>query len=331
MSEPRVSVILPVRDGGAFLQPAVDSILGQTLADLELLVVDDHSIDGAIGDLRKDPRLRLLRSEGNGVAQAFRAGMQRARGKYIARMDADDIALPRRLELQLGLLERDAGIGIAGGCVRFFGSGGVAEGNRRYQGWLNSVRSPGGIRRALFIESPIPNPTAMFRREVLHRLGGYRNCGWPEDYDLFLRADAAGISMAKPEETVLEWRDHPARLTRNDPLYARERFQAAKAHFLARHRLPQGEILVWGAGPTGKRFHDLLAAEGVETVGFIEVHPRRIGGTKRGRPVHPVAKLAEHGCAFVVVAVGARGARGEIRAFMQQLGRKEGTDYLFVA
>ena len=131
MSEPRVSVILPVRDGGAFLQPAVDSILGQTLADLELLVVDDHSIDGAIGDLRKDPRLRLLRSEGNGVAQAFRAGMQRARGKYLARMDADDIALPRRLELQLGLLESDAGIGIAGGCVRFFGSGGVAEGNRR--------------------------------------------------------------------------------------------------------------------------------------------------------------------------------------------------------
>ena len=336
--KPLVSVILPVRNGGRWLATAVDSILGQTLADLELIVVDDHSDDGALAGLPgRDPRLRLLTNPGRGVSSAFNAGFTVSRAPLVARMDADDIALPPRLERQVRYLEEHPAIDICGCCVEIFlgdapGERSPAGGNRRYQAWLNACCAPDAIRRELFVESPIPNPTAVFRREALRRLGGYREPGWPEDYDLFLRADAGGLRMGKPDGVLLRWRDHGRRLTRSDPRYARERFQAAKAHFLARARLRPGvPVVIWGAGPTGRQMHDLLNGEGVSTEGFLDVHPRRIGGQKRGLPVWPIEHLDQLGDRFVLVAVGAAGARRRIRDFMTARGRLEGSDYLFVA
>lgn len=333
MKAPLVSVVLPVRDGGAWLAGAVDSILAQSLRELELIVVDDGSRDGAPARLaRDDARLSVVAAAGRGVASAFNTGLARARGPYVARMDADDIALPERLRRQVEYLESRPDVALCGACVEIFSDDGVQGGNRRYQGWLNACREPDTIRRELFIESPIPNPTALFRAEALRRLGGYADPGWPEDYDLFLRADAAGLRMGKPEGVLLRWREHGGRLTHTDGRYARDRFQAAKAHYLARHRLPAGApVIVWGAGPTGRSLHDLLAAEGVGVAGFLEVHPRRVGGLKRGRPVWPPERLATEREAFVLAAVGAAGARPRIRAFMDGLGRVEGEDYLFVA
>lgn len=330
---PAVSVILPVRDGGAYLGEAVGSILGQSLADLELIVVDDHSRDGSVRDLGSDDaRLLRLDCEGRGVSDAFNTGLARARGRYVARMDADDIALPDRLQHQVDYLESRPDVAICGACVEIFGVQGVAEGNRRYQAWLNACRHPETIRRELFIESPIPNPTAMFRREAIHRLGGYGSPDWPEDYDLYLRADSLGMKMGKPGGILLRWRDHGSRLTRSDPRYGLERFQAAKAHFLSRCRLPDGvPVVLWGAGPSGRLMHDLLAAEGVAVEGFLDVHPRRIGREKRGLPVWPIEAVGERSDTFILVAVGARGARGKIRAFLSERQLTEGERFLFVA
>ena len=330
---PLVSVVMPVRDGGPHLAPAVASILAQTHRDLELIVVDDGSRDTAVSRLpREDERLRALQSEGEGVSAAFNTGMAQARGEFVARMDADDIALTHRLETQLAYLLEHPGVALCGGCVEIFAADGVAGGNRRYQAWLNACRAPGVIRRELFIESPIPNPTAFFRRETLETLGGYADPSWPEDYDLFLRADAMGMAMGKPDAVVLRWREHDRRLTRTDPRYAIEAFQAAKIHYLARHRLEPGiEPVIWGAGPTGRLTHDLLEREGRPVRGFLEVHPRRIGGEKRGLPVWPIEWLESHRDAFVLAAVGAAGARSRIREYLGRLGRVEGEDYLFVA
>jgi glycosyltransferase involved in cell wall biosynthesis len=334
---PLVSVVLPVRDGGAWLVEAVDSVLGQSLSDLELLVVDDHSRDGAPQRLpRRHPRLRVLCNRGRGVSSAFNTGFAASKGEFVARMDADDISLPERLERQVQFLEAHPDIDICGACVEIFvedgARGGRPEGgNRRYQQWLNSCRSPEAIHRERFIESPIPNPTAMFRRAALTRLQGYADPDWPEDYDLFLRADALGMHMAKPDGVLLRWREHGGRLTRRDPRYAAARFQAAKAHFLARGGLAGAEpVVIWGAGPGGRLMHDLLRAEGVAIRGFLDVHPRRVGGEKRGLPVWPLEQANRAGEALILVAVGAAGARVEIRRFLQQWGRVEGHDFLFV-
>jgi glycosyltransferase involved in cell wall biosynthesis len=329
---PAVSVILPVHNGGEYLAAAVSSILGQSFHNLELLLVDDRSDDGAIAGLDTwDERLCILNSKQSGVAGAFNYGLARARGSFIARMDADDLSLPERLAQQLDYLESHPGVDICGGGVEIFSDQVLGAGNLRYQDWLNNCRSPEKIRRELFIESPIPNPTAMFRRDAIDRLGGYRNPDWPEDYDLFLRADAAGMRMGKPDGVVLKWREHGQRLTRTDPRYDIARFQAAKAHFLVSQRLRGRSIVIWGAGPTGTLMHDLLKSEGAVIQGFLEVHPRRIGGSKRGLPVWAIDHVSELNDEIVLVAVGAAGAREEIGAYMLERGKKEGPDYLFVA
>lgn len=327
-----VSVILPVHNGGDFLGTAVDSILRQSFTALELILVDDHSNDSAIRELpTSDSRLIVLKSPGRGVSKAFNAGLARAAGRYIARMDADDISLPGRILRQLEYFETHPEIAICGTCVELFSGQELGGGNARYQSWLNACRTPEQISRELFIESPIPNPTAMFRKDVLLRLGGYQDPEWPEDYDLFLRADALGMRMGKPEETLLLWRDHPGRLTHNDHRYGRGKFQAAKASFLSRHRLKdKGPVLIWGAGPGGRTFHDLLQAQGTPVKGFLDVHPRRIGGQKRGLPVWPIGSLGQMKEDFTLVAVGSAGVRPKIRKFMSDLDRIEGEHYLFV-
>jgi len=335
---PVVSVILPVRNARSWLRQAVDSILSQTFERLELLVVDDHSDDGSIGQLPgDDPRLRVLRNPGRGVSSAFNVGFAQSRGEFIARMDADDIALPERLETQLHYLRTYSDIDICGACVEIFvddGADGAAPagGNRRYQAWLNACRSPEAIRRELFIESPIPNPTALFRRDALQQLGAYGDPDWPEDYDLFLRADRSGMRMGKPDGVLLRWREHGQRLTRQNPRYEWARFQAAKAHHLARGRLATlSSVVIWGAGPSGRLMHDLLSAEGMAVSAFLDVHPRRVGGEKRGVPVWSVDRVGELEAHFILVAVGAAGARARIRDFLAERGREEGRDYLFVA
>jgi len=329
---PAVSVILPVHNGGDYLADAVSSILSQSLRKLELLLVDDRSDDGAIARLDvADERLFILSSKQAGVSGAFNSGLASARGKFIARMDADDLALPERLALQLDYLETHPEVDICGGVVEIFSDQVLGAGNLRYQDWLNRCRSPAKIHRELFIESPIPNPTALFRREAIEQLGGYRDPDWPEDYDLFLRADAAGMRMGKPDGVVLRWREHGQRLTRTDPRYNIACFQAAKAHFLVSQRLHGRPVIIWGAGPTGTLMHDLLDSEGAVIQGFLEVHPRRIGGRKRGLPVWPVDHVTELDDEFVLVAVGAAGAREEIGAYLLEHGKKEGPDYLFVA
>ena len=329
---PLVSVVLPVRDGGDYLSQAVDSILSQTFENLELLLVDDHSTDGAIPALDKsDPRLKILKSHGQGVVDASDTGFAHCLGEYIARMDADDISLPGRIYHQLDYLGRNPSIDIAGCCVEIFSEQGIQGGLKRYQKWLNSVRTPEQVHHQIFIESPLPNPGLMFRQAALQQLGGYRNKQWPEDYDLLLRADAAGIQMGKPEPVLLRWREHERRLTHTDSLYKRENFMQAKSHFIVHHRLHGRSVVIWGAGPTGRLMFDLITAEGGKTEGFIEVHPRRIGGQKRGLPVWPIKKVESLGGAMLLIAVGAAGARQEIESYLRKHDKIPGRDYLFVA
>jgi len=130
---------------------------------------------------------------------------------------------------------------------------------------------------------------------------------------------------------LLRWREHGTRITHTDKLYSRDRFQRAKAHFLVHQRLKNRNVIIWGAGPSGRLMHDLIVTEGGVVEGFIEVHPRRIGGQKRALPVWSVDKVDEPELPMVLVAVGAAGAREEIRAFMLEHKMHEGQDYLFVA
>jgi glycosyltransferase involved in cell wall biosynthesis len=327
-----ISVLMPVRNAGQYLLPAVNSILKQSYSELELIVIDDHSDDGALRQLPPDPRIRVYGNEGDGLVDALNTGIACARGQFIARMDADDIAHPKRLAKQRAYLQAHPQVAICGTQVKIFTDEGLPDpGFRYYEQWINDLCSPEAIHRELYIESPIPHPSAMFRKSVFEQLEGYRHQPWAEDYDLWLRADAAGMEMGKVPELLLFWRDWPARTSRTDDMYALKRFQQAKAFYLSRRYREATPLYIWGAGKTGKILFDCLNEYGCAIEGFIEVHPRRVGGEVRGRPVSPVEAIPDLVQGMILVAIGAKGVREKVRQKMREFGRTEGNDFLFVA
>ncbi|PWG63864.1 glycosyltransferase [Spiribacter halobius] len=325
---PAVSVVLPVRDGGHCLATAAASILDQTRPDLELLVVDDGSRDGAVAALPPEPRLRRLAARGRGIVAALNTGLAAAQAPVIARMDADDVARPDRLARQLALLQAEPDVDIVGAEVRIVTDhGSPGAGYRRYEAWINDLRTPSAIAAAMFVESPIPHPTAVMRRTALERLGGYREAPWAEDYDLWLRAHLAGCRMAKPAGVLLDWHDGPHRLSRRDPRCSDAAFTAARAHYLIRGPAARRPLVIWGAGTYGGRLCDALVREGGDVRAFIDIDPRRIGGHKRNRPVQgPGDPLPPR--ALVLAAVRSAGARERIAAHLTGRGLREGTDFI---
>ncbi len=335
MPTPRVSVLLPVHDAAGTLGESLASLAAQDVDDFEIVLVDDGSRDGSAAlarDLWPDERLRVVSPGRVGLVAALNVGLASCRAPLVARMDADDRADSRRLRLQAELLDGRPEVGIVGSQVRCFASAGVADGYRRYETWINGLVTHEAMVREIFVESPRAHPSVMMRRELVAALGGYHDRGWPEDYDLWLRAVRAGARLAKVPEVLLEWRDEPGRTSRRDPAYAADAFLRCKAHHLARWPLPLARpVVLWGAGPIGRRLGRYLRAEGVRIAAVIDIDPRKVGGRRGGAPVVAPEALGSMASPFVLTAVGSPGARGEIRGHLAARGLREGEDFLCAA
>lgn len=330
-----VSVLLPYRNAAATLAEALHSILAQTYSQFELIAIDDGSSDSGPALVTRlaaqDRRIRPLATSGVGIARALNAGLGIAHGETIARMDADDRCEPDRLKRQVEALEQAPAVGALGTLVRGFPAEHLGEGMQRYIEWQNSIVSPEQHASQLFIESPLCHPSVVLRRTALDQTDGWRDLPGPEDYDLWLRLDALGWQLAKVPEVLLHWRHAPGRATFADDRYSPERFRELKAHYLARKLASvQRPIWVWGAGPTGKRMARALEARGISPSCFIDIDPRKIGRCARGRPIVAMDQLGQQEC-FVLVAVGARGARNLIGPALGAKGLVQERDYLFVS
>jgi glycosyl transferase family 2 len=247
-------------------------------------------------------------------------------------MDADDVAHPERLAVQLEALAAGPELAAAGARVSLFPRRHVREGMRRYAAWLNGLVAPALVERDLFVEAPLVHPAAVVRRDALERAGGWRDGPFPEDYDLWLRLAEGGGRLTNVPRTLLAWRESAGRLTRTDPRYALARHVALKCAFLARGPLAgRREVALWGAGETGKAFADALRAEGIDVALFVEVDRRKIGQRLRGAPVVSFEDVGRVRGLPLLVAVGAPGARDLIRAELARSGFREGPDFRCVA
>jgi glycosyltransferase involved in cell wall biosynthesis len=342
---PLVSVLLPYRQAADTVEAALESVLAERDVDLEVIAADDGSTDDGPARVERlaarDARIVTLATGGVGIARALTAAAAAARGELLARMDGDDLSVGGRLARQADALLRDPGLAVVGVRVEAFADGPVGEGMQRYVAWLNAIVTPEDHAREIFVESPLCHPSVTIRRSAFASVGGFRDTRWAEDYDLWLRLDAAGHRMAKIPELGLRWRHRPGRATFADPRYAIRRFIDAKGHYLAARlrgdpagrlpgqpRWPPGRpVAVWGAGKTGRRMAAALARNGVRAELFIDIDPRKIGRVAQGAPIVDPSRL-ERGRFTVVVAVGARGARALIREHLDAAGFVEGEDYV---
>lgn len=335
MTAPLVSVLLPAFDAEATLASALFSIARQTLRDFECVVVDDGSRDRTAAIARafaaRDPRFSTTSIEHAGVVGALTHGLARCRGRYVARMDADDLSHKRRLEQQIALLEEHPELAGAGSHVWMFPRRTLTAGLASHERWLNSLSDPASVARDAFVESPIVHPTLCIRREVL-AAHGYRDAGWPQDYDLVLRLLASGARLAVVPQKLLGWRDGPGRVTRTADYTRRERLVACKAHYLAAGFLAQSpRYVLWGYGDTGRTLCRALFAHGKHPEAIVELHPRRIGQRIAGAPVIEPAGLPQRRGSAIVISVSGIAARTEARARAAALGLCEGRDFVVAA
>jgi glycosyltransferase involved in cell wall biosynthesis len=327
-----------VRDARTTLPACLRSLGAQTLHAHEVIAVDDGSSDDSRALLEQwaafDPRVHVVAQEAEGLVAALNRALGHARAPLLARMDADDLCHPRRLELQVQALAADASLTAIGSRVGLLADEGARnDGMRAYVDWQNGLLTHEAIARDLYVESPLVHPSVTLRAGALRALGGYRAFDGPEDYDLWLRGFAAGWRFAKHPETLLDWRDRPDRLTRSDPRYGEDRFRALKADALVRSRLGSGRgVVLWGAGPIGKAWSKELRARGVTVAAFVEVDPGKIGQVVHGAPVVSVAgaEALSRG-PLHLACVGQAAARARIRAEAARLGLAEPEDLVAVA
>lgn len=332
---PRISILMPVRNEAAFLPAALKSLTQQSLRDWELIAVDDGSSDNTPAILamaaRMDHRIRVIRRDGGGLVAALNCGLAACRAPLLARMDGDDICHPKRLELQATYLDTHIDTGLVACNFRHFPRNTLKQGLLYYETWQNALVNHELIQRDLFVESPFVHPSIMTRRGLIEAAGGYRDCGWAEDYDLWLRMAYMGIRFTRVPYPLFFWRDHPDRATRTMIEYSASAFRACKLYHLCQGFLKNTQkVIIAGAGLEGRAWQRLLADKGISVSGWVDVDPRKIGRILHGAPVMSVDQLGtQHGP--IIVAIGVRGAREQFRELVRPLSLNEGLDFICVA
>ena len=210
MNKPSISVILAVYNGSQFIKDAIQSMLDQSYADFEFIIVDDGSTDSTseIVASFNDPRIKYEKREHAGLVPSLNYGLSIAEGKYVARMDADDYSLPSRFEKQVSLLEEHSEIVVCGSWAII-----VDKENREIGTYSYPRVKSKEIRLYAIRGNPFIHPTTMYRREVILKAGGYRRF-WKhtEDYELWTRI-IYKHQVANIPEPLLNYRIHEGQIT----------------------------------------------------------------------------------------------------------------------
>lgn len=206
---PLVSILMPVYNTAPYLREALDSMLSQTFTDFELIVLNDCSPDDAeaILDTYTDPRIVRYKGEKNaGLSNVLNVGLSIARGKYIARMDSDDISLPNRLQVQVDYLETHPEIDLVSVGMQLFGA--------KEEVWIRE-QNPEKVKINALFHSPILHASSVWRKDSFEKQDlRFRQEMVPaEDYDLWARALLKGLKLVNLPDVLYKYRTHPNQAT----------------------------------------------------------------------------------------------------------------------
>lgn len=335
MSIPEISVILPFYNAEKSLEYALQSICEQTFQHFECLLIDNNSTDQSkdIAQLFcvRDTRFTLLHEAKQGVVHAHNKGLSVAQGRYIARMDADDWSFPNRLQVQFDFLESHPNADVIAGQAEYVAHKPETAGFARYVRWSNQIVSERDIYLKQFVESPIINPTAMWRKKASKIHGTYLQGPFPEDYELWLRWLSKGVKIHKIAQPVIMWYDSDNRLTRTKSQYSDESFFKIKTEYLSKwlqiHNPFHPKVMVWGASNISRKRAKLLKIHGIEIAGYIDISLKR----KLDSDVIHYENIPPPYDVFVLVYLKQEKMRSETMEFLEAKGFEEGVSYLLVS
>ncbi len=334
-ANPIISVILPFYNAESTLQRAIDSIYKQTFQNFECILINNNSSDGSVAIANKwceaDSRFKLINEEIQGVMFASNAGLKIAKGNFIARMDADDFSFPERLALQYQFLSNNLQYGAVSGMVEYVSHNNKTEGFERYVDWVNSVVTYRDIFIKRFIESPIVNPTAMWRKSIAIEFGMYETGDFPEDYEMWLRWLHNGVKIAKINEPVLKWYDSYKRLTRTDEIYSDNAFFEIKTKYLAKELKRINpfypKVAVWGASKISINHASYLIQNNLEVEFYIDIKRNK-------QKIYDVVYYEDiplNGSCFILVYIKHHELRQKTQQLLESKGYVEGKDYLLLS
>ena len=269
-----ISVIMPVYNCEKYLSESIESILNQTYRDFEFNILNDGSNDRTSEILHmyanKDDRINLIERENRGVVESLNELVGFSKGEYIARMDADDIALKSRLEEQLNYCNENPDVDILFSNIKVFGS----YEQEQMKSIEETHNTPNFKKRDFFEGKLLCHPTAFIKKEVFEKIGLYNpEYKYCEDLELWMRGYRNGINIKKIDKVLLKYRKHPEAKTfneRNDYIVdiIRMRFEYKKDWL---DEVENG-FFIWGAGPTGEKILQMLKKTEYigKLVGFID-------------------------------------------------------------
>lgn len=308
-----------------YLRDCMNSILGQTHKDIEVIIVDDHSTDESLQVLRSyekvDHRVSVLCNPSKGIISALRGALNHSKGKFITRMDADDVMATNKIGTLFRQLHQSGSGHVAVGQVTYFKEQGqLGDGYRKYAAWLNELSIQGDNFSEIYKECVIPSPCWMLYREDLMAIGAFDSEIYPEDYDLAFRMYEKGLRVIPASANILHhWRDHNLRSSRTDDHYSDNRFLQLKVDaFLRIDRNPSQHLILWGAGKKGKLIAKLLIGRNID-FHWITDNPKKIGVDIYGHQLVSSAILPKALASQLIVTIANPSEQFQITQYLSRL------------
>lgn len=275
-----LSVILPVYNDEKYIFEAIESIVNQTYKEFELLCIYDNGSKDKSRDIirkisLKDSRVKYIDlKEKRGLVTALNYGISISNGKYIARMDADDIADKKRFEKQMNYLTSHKEVDILGTYVKTIGD---VERGKEFNDWVNRTWTKDNAKKGMIEKCILIHPSVMMKKSVLIKLNGYREkYDKMEDCDLWLRAINAGFNISTLGEELLSFRVHEESKStgelKDSRILTEQRVNMKLEHYEKEivKDSKDKEIYIWGCGEGGKVTFEVLREKGIEIKGFID-------------------------------------------------------------
>lgn len=342
MNAPLASIIIPVRNEEKYLEECLDSILKQTVTQWECILIDDGSTDATIQIIKRyqltDNRFKLHTQVALGLIEALNNGISNAIGKYIVRIDGDDIMPSTRLNEQISYLEKCTKPTLVTGQVEYFSNEKISSGYVNYQNWLNSMSSHQDFIDNALKECPVAAPGWAAPLSLVKAINGFETGIYPEDYHFILRAILYGVKFKMLNTPVLKWRHYQQRTSLISDDYSPKNFWTLKAKHLKSYLnkfKPNKEYWLLGSGDSAKNLLKNLCKPEQIFKAIMVKHPDKDNKEYMNIPmIHwntILDKKLYLNNMFLIIAAGRHNNQVKLKTFLkEQLNFTEGKDYIFI-